>query len=71
MRATKKTPRQPPRDRRTRSSFEKKPVRVDFPSGGTAEEFVEAIRKLHARYGGKKKKAKTTRPAGEPDRGRR
>lgn len=62
MKATKKTPRQPPRDRRTRSSMERKPGGVDFPSGGTAREFVEAIRKLHAKYGGKK--MNTARPQG-------
>lgn len=68
MRATKKTPRQPPRDRRTRGPFERKPGRVDFPSGGTAEEFVTAIRKLHAKYGGKK--TKTTRTKSGPNGGR-
>ena len=63
MRAKKTSPRQPPRDRRTRGSSGRKPARVDVPSGGTAEEFVTAIRMLHAKYGGKKKKMTRTKSA--------
>jgi len=68
MRAKKTSPRQPPRDRRTRGSFERKPARVVFPSGRTAEEFVTAIRKLHAKYGGKKAKMTRTKSAPKGDR---
>ncbi len=60
MRDTKKTPRQPPFDRRTRTSFTRKPVRFEFPPGTTADETAEAIRKLHET--GSKGKTRTRPP---------
>ncbi len=66
MRAMKKTLRQPSRDRRTRASFERKLVRLDFPPGATAKEIGEEIRKLHEGH-----RKRTTRLSTKPPGGQR